>query len=107
VYSSFKRLANRYAEQARFVVIPRALWEIPLYQVAALHLAAKSGKYTRCGTFVARRVSGGMNRTGVSVLCKELGIESSELEEVRKIVTNDRTRASKKRVSAHPHVFHR
>jgi hypothetical protein len=44
-YATFRRLAEKYGDRARFYLLPQVLWDFSVPPVAALKLAEKSDKY--------------------------------------------------------------
>ncbi len=83
-FPEFMQAAESLNERAGFTVVPLMLWETSRRQVAALRLAEGSGKYFELWRAMFKQQAGprkGMTTEQIAVLFRELGLDTTNLEQ--------------------------
>lgn len=82
-HAVFRRVMEKYRERARFAVVPVALWDASLPQIAALSLAETSGKYLELWQAMFDQPAGprkGLDVAQIARLFRDLGLDATNLE---------------------------
>ena len=110
--AEYLQAAERFKDRARFMILPRLLWDESLPQAEALKLAEGSGKYFELWHAMFARQPGprsGMTTEQIRALFKEFGLDSADLEKrlgaARPVVLAMRDAAKAAGVDEVPMVF--
>lgn len=109
----FLRVMEKFQDRARFIVLPRLLWDASILQAQALKLAEGSDKYFALWQWMFERpkTGGGKGMTVAQIegLFREMGLDASDLEKrlaaVRPAVLAAREQAERNRIDAVPAVY--
>jgi protein-disulfide isomerase len=80
-FAAFMRLAERYRERARFMVLPCALWEYSMLQIQALGLAHRENRYfDMWSAQFGHRQKGGLGFRDLEKVFRELQLDTRDLK---------------------------
>jgi uncharacterized membrane protein/thiol-disulfide isomerase/thioredoxin len=109
-FGRFMGLAEKFRDQASFVVVARPLWDKSLLQAQALRITESSDKYFEVWRrMMERKDEAGMDLAQIRALFAELGLPTEALEQrlaaVRREVLADRDRAEAAGVTRLPTIY--